>query len=97
MDYLGNAGRPGNWLGADSIKLGFIQTVVTERIGVYRRGGDSTGEVLTEQRLSFGPAQDVKEGSSPPFYDPPETITNSQLTAFVVAEDQPQRLRPGTH
>ena len=90
VSYTGSARRAtGVRLGADSIKLGFIQTVVTERIGVYRRGGDPTGEVLTEQRLSFGPAQDVKQGSSPPFYEPPETITDSQLTAYVVAEDQP--------
>lgn len=91
VSYTGSARlATGVKLGADSISVGFIQTVVTERIGVYRRGGNPTGEVLTEQRLKFGPAPDIKPSSSQPFYEAPETITDSRPTAFIVAEDQPR-------
>jgi hypothetical protein len=95
-----------------SQNFGFIQNLVSSDRGtVYRRGGDPAGEFVAEMHDGHGKAWDavsgdkdgeVNKGVFAPFYWPPSTITDENVSGDPAktdpaAHDQPGVSMPAEH
>ena len=83
----------------EAIEVGPVQTLMgSDRVGVYRRGGDPDGEILAEKHVRVGEVRDAmwQEGESgpeaiveEPWYSRPERVSDLQRQANVGFRDQP--------
>jgi hypothetical protein len=84
---------------AETVQVGPTQTLLaSDRVGVYRRGGTPTGEVIAERHMTVGQTRDAQWQESPsglvaavpePWYSAPVTLTNDHRSDSVSFMDQP--------